>query len=200
MVDFIKMKFSINSSVLSKFKLTRSRPIISKLKMSKKLWVAYETPSKTIVDKVSIDGCSDVDDILQEIKKKSQLLSIPQNTPITLYQPDGTTGIDVGDSPYEYLDGNSRKNPLIVKTKDLPSLKSGIKEKAEFQLYSWKAKRKPFQVLRLDLHNGRIPLDALLAHEKILHFFQLIKTIMSFFLLTRMDLAFRNGKVVKRTN
>ena len=82
--------------------------------MSKKLWVAYDTPAKKFIDKVSIEGCSDVDDFLKEIKKESQL-AIPQNTPITLYQPDGTTEIDVEVSPSLLVKGNSDENPLIVK-------------------------------------------------------------------------------------
>ena len=43
-------------------------------------------------------------------------LSIPQNTPITLYKSDGTTEIDGGDSPTDYWNGNSSEYPLIVKS------------------------------------------------------------------------------------
>ena len=57
-----------------------------------KLWVEYQTPAKTFLDKVSIQGCEDIADFLKEIKKESQL-AIPENTPITLYQSDGTTEI-----------------------------------------------------------------------------------------------------------
>ena len=35
-----------------------------------------------------------------------------------MYRSDGTTEIDVGDSPADYLEGNSRHNPLVVKTYD----------------------------------------------------------------------------------
>ena len=84
--------------------------------MSQKLWVQHITTAKTFgPTRVSIQGCEYVDDLLKEIKKESQL-SIPPNTPLTLYQPDGTTEIDVGDSPHLLLDGNSRGNSLIVKT------------------------------------------------------------------------------------
>jgi hypothetical protein len=42
------------------------------------------------------------------------LLAIPKDFVITLYQPDGETEIDVGDSA-DYLNEYSRKNPLVVK-------------------------------------------------------------------------------------
>jgi hypothetical protein len=84
--------------------------------MSQKLWVSYVTPAKTFgPTRVCVDGCEYVDDFMKEIKKESQL-SIPSKTPITLYKSDGTTEIDVGDSPSLLLEGNSRGNPLIVKT------------------------------------------------------------------------------------
>jgi hypothetical protein len=83
--------------------------------MSQKLWVAHVTPAKTFIDKVSIDGCADVADFIKEIKKETQL-SIPQNTPINLYKPDGKTEIKVGVSPAEYLEGNSDENHLIVRS------------------------------------------------------------------------------------
>jgi len=90
-------------------------PLKKQSKMSKKLWVEHITATNTFgPTRVSIDGCEYVDDLLEEIKKKSQL-SIPQNTPITLYKPDGTTKIDVGDSPAKYLKENARGNPLIVR-------------------------------------------------------------------------------------
>ena len=84
--------------------------------MSQKLWVSYVTPAKTFgPTRVCVDGCEYVDDFIKEIKKESQL-SIPSKTFITLYHSDGTTEIDVGDSPSLLLEGNSRGNPLIVKT------------------------------------------------------------------------------------
>jgi hypothetical protein len=85
--------------------------------MSQKLWVAHATTAKTFgPTKVSIEGCSDVDDFLKEIKKESQL-AIPSKTPITLYQSDGTTEIKPTDTIQSL--GNMGKDadaPLIVKT------------------------------------------------------------------------------------
>ena len=81
--------------------------------MSRKLWIAYETPAKRFIDKVSIEGCEYVDDFLEEIKKKFEI-SGPASQ-LTLYKSDGTTEIDVGDSPADYLEANSGHNPLIVK-------------------------------------------------------------------------------------
>ena len=84
--------------------------------MSQKLWVECKTPANTYgPTKVSIQDCEYVGDFLKEIKKESQL-AIPQNTPITLFHSDGTTEIDVGDSPSLFVTGNSRATPLIVKT------------------------------------------------------------------------------------
>ncbi len=51
--------------------------------MSQKLWVAYETPSKTLIDRVSIEKCEHVADFLKEIKKE---FKIPGSA--TLYKPD----------------------------------------------------------------------------------------------------------------
>ena len=86
--------------------------------MSQKRWVSYVTPAKTFgPTRVSIDGCEYVDDFLKEIKKESQL-SIPQNTPITLYQlKDGQEDeIDVEVSPSLLVEGNTRRNALIVRS------------------------------------------------------------------------------------
>ena len=93
--------------------------------MSKKLWIAYQTLAKRFgPTRVSIEGCEYVDDlkgIIENITyfivavRNNPELAIPQNTPITLYQSDGTTEIDVGDSPSLFVDGNSRNNPLIVR-------------------------------------------------------------------------------------
>ena len=63
--------------------------------------------------KVSVEGCEDVDDFLKEIKKIFAL-SVPVSR-LTLYQPDGTTEIDVGDSPALFAAENSRNTPLVVK-------------------------------------------------------------------------------------
>ena len=80
--------------------------------MSQKLCVQQITTAKTFdPTRFSIDGCEYVDDFLKEIKKESQL-AIPQNTLITLYNSDGTTEIDIGDSPSLLVEGNSRGYPL----------------------------------------------------------------------------------------
>ena len=93
--------------------------------MSQKLWVQHYTTGKPCgPTKVSIKGCSDVDDFLIKLYD-SPILAIPSKTPITLYQPDGTTEIDVGDSLALHMDGNSSKNPLVVRTKaEKPAISS----------------------------------------------------------------------------
>ncbi len=82
---------------------------------SQKAWVAHDTPTKTFVDKVSIDGCEDIADFKFAIRNNPEL-AIPPYTPITLYKSDGKTEIDVGDSPSLLVDGNTRRNPLIVRS------------------------------------------------------------------------------------
>jgi len=83
--------------------------------MSKKLWVEHITATNTFgPTRVSIDGCEYVDDLLEEIKKKFEIPG-PASA-MTLYKPDGTTKIDVGDSPADYLKENARGNPLIVRS------------------------------------------------------------------------------------
>jgi hypothetical protein len=83
--------------------------------MSTKVWVEHKTPARNYgPTKITIDGLTDVDDFLKEIKKEfSNALAASH---LTLYQPDGTTEIDVGDSPSLLVAGNSRTNPLVVKT------------------------------------------------------------------------------------
>jgi len=82
--------------------------------MSQKLWVQHITTGQTFgPTRVSIDGCEYVDDLLEEIRKKFAL-SVPPSH-LTLYQPDGTTEIKVGDCPADYLEGNTDGNPLIVR-------------------------------------------------------------------------------------
>jgi hypothetical protein len=82
--------------------------------MSKKLWVEHRTSEKTFIDKISIDGCEDVADFLNRLYEKP-LLAIPPNTSITLYQPDESTEIDIGESPALLEKENARENPLIVR-------------------------------------------------------------------------------------
>jgi hypothetical protein len=81
------------------------------------LWVQHITIAKTFgPTKVSIEGCSDVDDFLNRLYEKP-LLSIPQNTPITIYKSDGITEIIPTDTIKSL--GNMGKDadaPLVVKT------------------------------------------------------------------------------------
>ena len=98
---------------------------------SQKLWVAYETSGTTFgPTRVSIDGCQYVDDFKGIRGNKTDFivairnnpeLAIPSKTPITLYQrKDGNqVEIKAGDSPANYLEGNSRGNPLIVRSKPI---------------------------------------------------------------------------------
>lgn len=80
-----------------------------------KLWVQHQTTAKTFgPSKVSIQECSDVYDFLKEIKREFEIPG--PSSHLTLYQPGGTVEIDVGDSPANYLNGNTSKNPLVVKT------------------------------------------------------------------------------------
>jgi hypothetical protein len=83
--------------------------------MSQKLWVQHNTTAKTFgPTRVSIEGCEYVDDFLKEITKEFEISG--PSSHLTLYQPDGISEIDVGDSPADYREGNSRRKPLIVKT------------------------------------------------------------------------------------
>jgi hypothetical protein len=69
------------------------------------------------MDLVSTEGCTYIAQFLDAIRQRPQL-AIPKDSAITLYQlKDGQeVEIDVGDSPADYVTGNSRRNPLIVKT------------------------------------------------------------------------------------
>ena len=89
--------------------------------MTTKLWVQHQTTERTFgPSRVSIQDCEYVDDFLIKLYD-SPILSILRDNPITLYKPDGSTEIDVGDSISDYLDGNSRNNPLIVKSTRISS-------------------------------------------------------------------------------
>jgi len=84
---------------------------------SQKLWVLHQTAARNYgPTRVSTDGCYYVDDFRKEIKKESQL-AIPQNSPITLYQPDGNTEINPTDNLQLLKNAGKIGNaPLIVMT------------------------------------------------------------------------------------
>ena len=82
------------------------------------LWVQHQTTEKTFgPTRVSTDECEYVDDLINVLYDVPRL-AIPKDSAIALYQlKDGReVEIDVGDSPADYVTGNSRKNPLFVKT------------------------------------------------------------------------------------
>jgi hypothetical protein len=83
--------------------------------MPQKLWVQHNTAGKIFgPTRVSIDGCEYVDDFLKEIKKEFEISGA--SSQLTLYQPDGTTVIDVEVNPSLLVGGNSRNNPLVVRS------------------------------------------------------------------------------------
>ena len=57
---------------------------------------------------VSIQDC----EVIADLKKEFEITGPASQ--LTLFHSDGTTGIDVGDSPADCLNGNSPNNPLIV--------------------------------------------------------------------------------------
>jgi hypothetical protein len=82
--------------------------------MLHKLWVEDRTTeTKYPPSRVPIAGCDYVDELLEEIKRKFEL-HLPVSK-LILFQPNGITPIDVGESPSIYLLGNSRSTPLVVK-------------------------------------------------------------------------------------
>jgi hypothetical protein len=92
---------------------------------SQKLWVQHNTTGNIFIDKVSIDGCSDIAEFLKEIKKEFEIPG--PSSHLTLYKSDGTTEIDVEDSPAHFLKENSRRNPLVVRIVEIaekPSISS----------------------------------------------------------------------------
>ena len=83
------------------------------------LWVQHVAGDLTYgPTEVSVKGCKNVDMFKDRIKEEfAKTLAAYDAAQLTLYHlKDGQEiGIDVGDSPADYLDGNSRKNPLIVR-------------------------------------------------------------------------------------
>jgi hypothetical protein len=95
------------------FSLSSELIFPEKQKMSTKLWVEHKANGSTLIDKVAIEGCDHIHDFLKKIKEEFDL-PVPAVS-LFLYHPNGTTEIDVGAFPAEYLDGNSRTSPLVVR-------------------------------------------------------------------------------------
>ena len=71
---------------------------------------------KNLIDLVPSEGCTNIVQFLYRLYKRP-LLAIPQNTHITLYQPDGTTEINPSDSIMSLINvGMNGDAPLVVKT------------------------------------------------------------------------------------
>ncbi|KAJ1513379.1 hypothetical protein HMI54_003033 [Coelomomyces lativittatus] len=83
--------------------------------MFQKLWVEHKTTQKILIDFVPISNSNYVSEFIEIIRSRPQL-AIPHNSIITLFKYDGTTEIDVGDSPTSLITGNSRTHPLLIKT------------------------------------------------------------------------------------
>jgi serine/threonine protein kinase len=98
------------------------------LKMSQKLWVQHQTDGNVFgPTQVSIDRCEYVDGFKEAIKNKFEIPG--PSSHLTLYKPDGTTEIDVEESPSVYLNENSRRNALVVKTVATQVRSSSIPDK-----------------------------------------------------------------------
>jgi len=78
--------------------------------------------NKNYKQKVSTEGCADVDDFRANIKKKyPHLLNSYDGAQLTLFQPDGTTEIDPGEvieKLNEFAVGPW--SPLVVRVEELP--------------------------------------------------------------------------------
>jgi hypothetical protein len=82
---------------------------------SQKLWIQHQTTAKTYgPTRVSTNGCEYVDDFLKESKKEFEIPGPASQ--LTLYQlKDGKeVEIDVGDSPADYVTGNSKERNLLL--------------------------------------------------------------------------------------
>jgi hypothetical protein len=85
---------------------------------SNALWVQIELDGKEFTEQVSFEPGQSVSLFKKRIKAEfAKTLAAYDAAQLTLYHlKDGQeTEIDVGDSPADYVKGNSRKNPLIVK-------------------------------------------------------------------------------------
>jgi hypothetical protein len=85
---------------------------------TKGLWVKFtDIFGEDVVEEVTFEGCFSIS-LFKEAVRNKQDLAIPEKSRITIYEPDGVTRIDVGDNPADYLVGNLRNNPLVVKIGD----------------------------------------------------------------------------------
>ena len=93
--------------------------------MRQKYFVQLKIGSKTYKDKVSIEGCSDVADFKEEIKKKfSVLLNSYDTAQLSLYEADGTIVIDPETTIGEFFVTTGK--PYIVKVEENPIQKPTI--------------------------------------------------------------------------
>ena len=86
---------------------------------------------------------------LDEIKKKFEISGPASH--LSLFKSDGTTEIDVGASPAEYLEGNSDGNPLIVKSvfsSQVSSLQNNSPSKAALILQSTMTTKEKESILK----------------------------------------------------
>jgi hypothetical protein len=79
------------------------------------LWVHHKTPGKAWVDLVSTDDSIYVTQFLDTLYHRPDL-RIPPTSGITLYQADGETEIKNDDLLSLFFAGNSKENPLVVKS------------------------------------------------------------------------------------
>jgi hypothetical protein len=93
--------------------------------MSQGLWVEYRTEDNVHLCKVSIHDCILVKDLIEKIRDTSQL-DVPEDFPITLNGPSGTT-IGEDDCPSSLISGNSQNAPIRVRISVPPPV---IKERA----------------------------------------------------------------------
>jgi hypothetical protein len=91
--------------------------------MSEKHFIQLLLGIKTLKDKVSTVGCSDVADFKEEIKKKFPLDSYYASQ-LTLYEADGTTQIDPETLVKDLF--VTKGKPLIVKVEELQNQKPVI--------------------------------------------------------------------------
>ncbi|KAI8894634.1 hypothetical protein BC833DRAFT_568188 [Globomyces pollinis-pini] len=153
--------------------------------MPQKLWVQHNTAGKIFgPTKVSIEGCSDVDDFLKEIKKEFEISG--PSSHLTLYQSDGTTVIDVEVNPSLLAEGKARKNPLVVKTvvssSQVQPIDLGLHSLTTVDLHIYAARAtKKFENINVEIQSGKINVESLLKEYrwKRLYFLE-FKTLLQY--------------------